>query len=52
MTERAVFKLTDEGIVLSEVAPGVDIRADILEQMGFQPLIPTQPIVMDRSMFD
>ena len=51
VTERAVFTLTPEGPVLSEVAPGVDIQGDILEVMGFRPLIPRDPIVMDRALF-
>jgi propionate CoA-transferase len=51
VTERAVFKLTTDGLVLSEVAPGIDVKADILDQMGFAPLIPTPPATMDSSLF-
>lgn len=39
VTERAVFKLTPEGPMLVEVAKGVDIQKDILNQMEFEPLI-------------
>lgn len=39
VTERAVFKLTAKGIMLVEVAKGVDIQKDILDQMEFTPLI-------------
>lgn len=39
VTERAVFKLTEKGVMLIEVAKGVDIQKDILEQMEFTPLI-------------
>jgi propionate CoA-transferase len=39
VTERAVFRLTDEGVELTEVADGVDIGRDILPHMGFTPLI-------------
>lgn len=39
VTERAVFKLTEEGVMLIEVAKGVDIQKDILDQMEFTPLI-------------
>ncbi|MBS0533776.1 MAG: acyl CoA:acetate/3-ketoacid CoA transferase [Proteobacteria bacterium] len=52
VTERAVFRLTGEGIVLSEVAPGVDVQADVLDCMGFRPLIPAAPRVMDSALFN
>ncbi len=51
VTERAVFHLENEGLVLSEVAPGVDIRHDILERMDFMPLIPRDPQLMDSAIF-
>lgn len=37
VTERAVFELTQDGLVLTEVAPGIDVRRDILGQMEFTP---------------
>jgi propionate CoA-transferase len=51
ITERAVFRLTDRGLCLTEVAPGVDIRRDILDQMEFTPLIPREPKLMDERIF-
>lgn len=39
VTERAVFRLTAEGLMLSEVAPGIDVDADILAHMDFRPII-------------
>lgn len=39
VTERAVFELRKEGPVLIEIAPGVDLREDILNQMAFPPLM-------------
>ena len=51
VTERAVFRLTAAGLVLAEVAPGVDVKADVLERMGFEPLIPAVPKIMDGSFF-
>ena len=39
VTERAVFRLTAEGIELLEVAPGIDIERDIVAHMAFPPLM-------------
>ena len=39
VTERAVFRLTDDGLELIEIAPGIDIDRDVLKQMGFKPII-------------
>ena len=39
VTERAVFKLVDGGIELIEIAPGVDLEADILNRMDFEPIV-------------
>jgi propionate CoA-transferase len=39
VTERAVFRLGEGGVELVEVAPGLDVRADILDRMGFTPVV-------------
>lgn len=39
VTERAVFKLTPDGPMLIEIAKGIDLEKDILNQMEFRPLI-------------
>jgi propionate CoA-transferase len=39
VTDRAVFALEDEGLVLIEVAPGIDVERDVLGQMGFRPRV-------------
>ncbi|MHC1745952.1 MAG: acyl CoA:acetate/3-ketoacid CoA transferase [Negativicutes bacterium] len=50
VTERAVFKLTKEGIELTEIAPGIDIEKDILQHMEFTP-ITTNVKLMDPGIF-
>ena len=39
ITDRAVFELAEDGVVLIEVAPGVDVKRDVLDQMGFRPRV-------------
>lgn len=39
VTERAVFRLAAEGVELVEVAEGVDVRTDVLDRMGFSPIV-------------
>lgn len=36
VTERATFRLTQNGLELIEFAPGIDVERDILAQMEFQ----------------
>ena len=50
ITERAVFKLTPEGVELTEIAPGVDLQKDILDQMDFKPIMKDVK-TMDERIF-
>ena len=52
VTERCVFSLTDAGMELVEVAPGVDVERDILALMDFHPIINTAPRRMDARIFN
>ncbi|WP_346206871.1 acyl CoA:acetate/3-ketoacid CoA transferase [Caldifermentibacillus hisashii] len=51
ITERAVFKLTLDGLELIEIAPGMDLEKDILAHMGFRPIISPQLKEMDPKLF-
>jgi acyl CoA:acetate/3-ketoacid CoA transferase len=51
LTERASFKLTSAGIELFEIAPGIDLQRDVLDQMEFAPLIAKDLKVMDGAHF-
>ncbi|MGE0025050.1 MAG: acyl CoA:acetate/3-ketoacid CoA transferase, partial [Hyphomicrobium sp.] len=50
VTERCVFLLTDHGLELIEVAPGIDIERDILPHMAFRPHI-HKPVTMNPRLF-
>lgn len=51
VTERAVFKLTKEGLLLEEIAPGINLEKDILDNMDFKPIISPELKLMDEKMF-
>jgi propionate CoA-transferase len=52
ITERAVFEVVPEGLVLTEVAPGIDVRRDVLKQMEFAPWkIANELKMMDAKFF-
>ena len=51
VTDRCVFRLTPEGLELTEVAPGLDVERDVLAPMAFRPLVPKEPAPMDPRIF-
>lgn len=48
VTERAVFKMVKGGLKLTEIAPGVDLQKDILDQMEFMPIVEDYKIIDER----
>lgn len=51
VTERCVMKLTPDGIVLTEIAPGIDLQTHILEQSEFPLTVAADLKVMDAGLF-
>jgi len=51
VTERCVFKLTKDGVMLTEIAPGIDLEKDILSHMEYKPLISDNLKLMDERVF-
>lgn len=51
ITERAVFQLINHRMTLTEIAPGMDLQKDVLDQMGFRPEIAKNLKVMDAGIF-
>ncbi|HVE48543.1 MAG TPA: CoA-transferase [Casimicrobiaceae bacterium] len=50
VTERCVFRLGDEGLELTEIAPGIDAERDILQRLPFKPQTGA-PRLMDPAIF-
>lgn len=51
VTERAVFKLTKDGVMLTEIAPGIDLKTQVLDMMDFEPIISPDLKLMDSDLF-
>ena len=51
VTERCVMKLTPEGPTVVEVAPGVDLRRDVIDQAGFPLRVAPSVAAMDPRLF-
>lgn len=51
ITERCVFSYGKNGMELIEIAPGVDLQKDILNQMDFKPYFLQEPRLMDERIF-
>jgi propionate CoA-transferase len=51
VTERCVLKLTPDGIMLTEVAPGIDLERDIFAQSEFPLIVADNLKTMDARLF-
>lgn len=52
VTERAVFRLCRQGVELIEIAPGIDLKTQVLDKMGFCPIINANLKEMDAKLFE
>lgn len=51
VTERCVMRLTEHGIVVTEIAPGVHLERDVLDQSEFRLKVAPDLKTMDPSLF-
>lgn len=51
VTERAVFKLINGRMTVTEIAPGIDLHKDVINQMDFIPEISDNLKTMDEGLF-
>lgn len=51
VTERAVFELRQEGLVLTEIAAGIDLQKNVLDQMEFTPVIAKDLKIMPADIY-
>ena len=51
VTERAVFEMRDGALTLTEIAPGVDLQRDILDQCSTAIVIAPDLRQMDARLF-
>ncbi|WP_375589228.1 CoA-transferase [Hoeflea alexandrii] len=51
VTERAVFRLTQNGLTLVEVAPGIDLQRHVLDRMAFKPTVASDLALMNPLCF-
>ncbi|UEX90247.1 malonate decarboxylase subunit alpha [Staphylococcus ratti] len=52
VTDRAVFELQDDGLTLTEIAPGLDLEQDVLQHMAFRPKISETLTTIDHTIYN
>jgi propionate CoA-transferase len=51
VTERAVLELTGDGLVVTEIAPGIELQRDVLDRSEFPLLVSDTLRTMDPALF-
>ena len=52
VTERAVFRCDEDGLTLTEIAPGIDLQTQVLDLMDFAPVRIADPLpLMEAAHF-
>jgi len=49
ITERCVFQLTQDGLEITEIAPGINLYTDVLGKMGFVPRVSSNLKILNRA---
>ena len=51
ITDRCVLRMTGDGLTVTEIAPGVRLQEDVLDQIGFAARVSTDLRTMDPRLF-
>jgi propionate CoA-transferase len=51
VTERCVLNLEEDGLVIKEIAPGIDLKRDVIEQIEFPVRVANNLDLMDECLF-
>ncbi|MGQ0664320.1 MAG: acyl CoA:acetate/3-ketoacid CoA transferase [Pseudomonadota bacterium] len=51
VTERAIFRMAPQGLMVTEIAPGIRLREDVLDRLGFSPQVASGLRLMDARIF-
>ena len=51
VTERCVIRLLEEGLTVTEIAPGIDLQRDVLSRVAFPLQVDLELRIMDERLF-
>ena len=46
-----MFELCEDGVTLIEIAPGIDLKTQVIDQMEFTPKLADEIRLMDERIF-